>query len=264
MNTPAIGVAILVTSFFFLGVLVSEESDATQDQQAQFRELIADKAAAEERARIYEQQLSEQSQAANAEPAPPEPEVFTESQVQQAMDDGQITMAQGAKLLAKQEIDQATSGLRKSLRDDLVSESNSQNVDQQIDSYGEFVPGLAKQGSSDWQAANDEYKNLVRLGLPTGKATEIAACRNVFGSLDNLRAAQSETRDTHPEVGAGGRGGVSEASSQIPKVFRGTHFERDYSREIELGTYSGWNDPNLLKEAAIAERKVRERRERLH
>jgi hypothetical protein len=242
---------------------VSEETDTSQDPQEQFRELIADKAAAEERARIYEQQLSEQAREVGAE-APAETETFTDSQVQQAIDEGHISLAQGAKLLAKQEIAEATGNLKQEIRDELASESGAKNVENQIDKYGELVPGLRKQGSTEWKAANDEYKNLVDLGMPHGKATEVVACRNVFGSPQALRSAQNETRDTHPEVGSGGRGSFSSSSSQVPKVFRGTHFEKDYSREIELGTYTGWDDKNLLKEASIAERKVRERQDRLH
>jgi hypothetical protein len=244
-------------------VYVSEETDTSQDPQEEFRELIADKAAAEERARIYEQQLSEQAREVEAE-APAETETFTESQVQQAIDEGHISHAQGSKLLAKQEIAEATGNLKQELRDELASDSGVRQIASHIDNYGQLVPGLRKQGSPEWQAANAEYKNLVGLGMPHSKATEVVACRNVFGSPEAIRSAQNETRDTHPEVGSGGRGSFSSSSSPVPKVFRGTHFEKDYSREIELGTYTGWDDKNLLKEASIAERKVRERQDRLH
>ena len=223
-------------------------AESPEDSATGFTEVLERAARAEERARILGEQLAV-AQAVPPAPAAPAEVPLTPEQLQVAVDEGRLTVDAAAEYTRNKE----RAALREDVKRDLASDDAAERIRSEVAAYKAARPGLNETGSEDWKAANEEYVHLTDvLGMPHNDATQVAACRNVFGPARFLGEAPEERRQSHQEAGGAGRGprGESTGDKDIPaKIKNDKNRLAHYTNMIEKGLYpGGWTDKDIAKE----------------
>lgn len=200
----------------------------------------------------YEQKLQEEREArirleerlaaAEAKAAPPKkeepPQEFTRAQLREAVNEGTINEDQMEDIWAKQLRNQTRRDTEELLtKRDAVREKDTL-VSTETQKYIDAYPGVAKQGSDDWQKVKKEYDFLIKLGDEHSDATQLKALRAAFGSSERVvsRNRASEFRETASETASPGGGGSRPVDifNQIPQKYRAYYKGRYEEGQISL------------------------------
>ena len=199
-------------------------------------------------AEIDRARLEEQVKAAVAPPpAPSTPPPPTHEQLQEAVDNGQLTQAQMNQEVARQMRAELHSSISNDLRAEYAAAEQLKTVISQYDQYMALKPDVAVDGTEDRKRLQAAFKELVDLGYPSGeKRTELVAMKNVFGPLERIEETTRLRRDTHRETGGGG-GGHEGPSSGADWEKGLTAGQRDaFRHQLGTGLYPSETDKKFL------------------
>lgn len=181
------------------------------------------------------------------EPAKTEPKVWSRTELDTAVAGGKITQAQADAILTSQTEKTVRETARAEARDEIHTATLSAKVDAEIDAYKDLVPDVMKSGSDARKAVEAEYQELISLGDPATKVTELKAMRTALGKLSALKAAANarEEREHHEDGGSSGDDDVAN-----PSVWKGIPARNRtfYQTQINKGIYKGVDDPKLKRE----------------
>ncbi len=204
---------------------------------------LAEAAAASQRASAAEARLSELQQ-----PTTPPAADVTLEQIEEAVDEGKISRAQGNQLIVEQTEKRMEQKLGSQVKTEIESHHAATLVQTELDQYTSLVPGLKETGSDSDLRAGEALLSLTKRGFPDNTATKVAACMQAFGSLESLQA-NPLPREAHPEVGGGRPGGVSSKDEDVPPEIAGNpRLKAHYTEMIDKGQYTGWDDKTLRRE----------------
>jgi hypothetical protein len=188
-------------------------------------EASAKAAAAEARAELETERrkdLETRSQPAAAPASPaPETRVLFEMRVEQRVASKQEIKDRGAKIGA------------------------------QIDQYLERVPDLDDPTSDNHKRVRAEFAALRKLDFPNDATTELMALRAVLGDLSKVKIPETGNVDREVDMtthaGAGDEGEPEKSKGPGPLKGLKAAFVDHYTKGIEAGRFSGWDDEKLQR-----------------
>lgn len=188
---------------------------------------------------------------ARKEPAE-ETKSYTVQELQVMVDDGRISEGTRDGILSQQTRDQTRNEIKTEMREEMASMRQSQQIDGEIAKYTDSNADVMKEGTELRGRVEEEYQFLVSHGEPVGKFTELKSLRAVMGPSDRIRETTAERRPTHSDEGGSGagdsdRGGSKEGGVPGP-LQKDPKLKFHYDGLIATGVYSGYDDPDLVKE----------------
>ncbi len=175
-----------------------------------------------------------------------EPEkVWTLPELQALEDSGDLTRDQVLAIALDQQGKAITQQLRAEFQGDMAQQKQSDHLTAEMAKYTDQIPDLNKQGSEARERVAERYAELTKLGQPVGLATEILACREVFGPASRIKETTRETAERHTETGGAGAG-PGKSNGSVPDI--PDKFKAHYDKLIGMGQYKGWDDPKLKNE----------------
>lgn len=203
----------------------------------------------EARARLEGQVSTLATVAAPKEPE--KPKEFTRVELRTAVDNGTISEDKMFEILEEQAERRVEARLATKLEERLSANQSQTRVQTELDKYVAAYPGLNENGHPDRERANREYAYLISIGQPKGPATELAACRAVFGPTDKVRETTRQSRERHVETGGAGSPPGDDGSASWQKGL--TRDQISYgSKMFEMGQWTGPDDPKAQRYFAIA------------
>ena len=162
---------------------------------ARFNEVYARMKAAEDRAQRMEGFIQAQQQQHTQQRQPTGPVVFSHQQLQQSVDQGQITPMAAADILASQRSQQNAVAVTveaermRTLNDKIIKAGN------EVNQFIERIPSLRDNMSAEFQkVATAAYAAADDMGLPvTDVRVQRVALKQVYGSLERV-AQQSKDK----------------------------------------------------------------------
>ncbi len=162
------------------------------------------------------------------------PKVWTKSELDNAVLDGDMAQEQADAIVERQIEDRVTAKLTNTF----AQSSKAERQAAEIASYEEALPDLAQQGSDLYNRVMAEYKYLVEeLGQDDNNGTIAAAVRSVAGPLSAINATGKlkQVVESHQETG----GGAGKKETRRDKL---TPRQRDhYDKMIRGGAYKDWD-----------------------
>ena len=237
-------------------VVETGEETETEDEKveisaSELEALKADKAAADARAQAAEVERARLEGQASQTPAPAAPAKAppTRAQLQAAVDDGTISQSEKDTEMARQDRETVKAEVKAELTQEFDARDQARTIDTQHAAYMKLRPEIATPGSESRLRVTDEFNALVEMGLPKdAKATELAAMRAAFGSLDRIEETTRSRRPAHEETG--GAGGHDDSGSDTGWRKGLTQSQIDVNEhQIKSQAYSGDDDPMLLRVA---------------
>ena len=138
------------------------------------------------------------------------PQELTAAELRQSVDEGRLTQVEADGIQEKQLVRRVTADVGKTVRDEMTAGQVAERASNEIAGYKAAIPEIDEPDSPQHQKLQDEYKHLMDLGHAPGLATEAAAARAAFGSLDALRKVNGPApRETYQETGGGSGAGDS-------------------------------------------------------
>jgi hypothetical protein len=124
-----------------------------------------------------------------------EPRDYTVTELDSAVQAGQITQAQRDQIFATQ-VERAAMRKATEAATQIVETTTRENaLDGELQQYASAAPDLMREGSPLRARVAEEFEYLVSRGAPRDMSTELAAARAVMGPPDRARAhAQGRTR----------------------------------------------------------------------
>lgn len=181
--------------------------------------------------------------------APPPVPPPTREQLQEAVDNNQITQHQMDTETERQRDAAIEQKINDRVQQVTQTTQRSTDLNDRMDRYLAKIPGIREEGSEDFHKASREYQRLLKdHSLPNDLSTEILALENCFGSLDRIPETTHLDRDTQRQTGGGdqSRGGDQEGSGAPKKLTPKLRYH--YDKMIEKGRYTGWDDKTLIEE----------------
>lgn len=177
--------------------------------------------------------------AAAAAPAKDAPKVYTEAEIQAAVNKGTITEARANEIRTKQTQDAAVAAAKQAAKDELTAERTATQINGDLARWRAALPALLTEGSAERQKANAAYQRLIDRGYPATTSTELTAVEMAFGSIEAMEAARPRgERETHQETGGGSGGGNRGGSGEgWPKDMPAKN-RQYYERMIAKGSYT--------------------------
>lgn len=194
-----------------------EKITVLEDQLQQERDLLQQERS--DRVRLEESRKTDE---------PPE---HTREELLTMVEDEKLTQVQADKLWEEQ----ITTNVTKKVLGAVAHRDSSKQVDQTLGEYKRLKPTLLKNGSEDREKVSREYEYLIGTGLPNSVATELAAVRNVFGPVENLK--KKLDLETHQETGGGSPPETVE--SDVAKGLS-TRQKKYYQKRIDDNVYKDW------------------------
>lgn len=218
-----------------------------------------------------EELIQELRASRNSKPAPaqaPTPDrVFSATELQKMVDDGQINQAQATEYQTEIRVKQAVEESEKRMENRQKSEQGSRVVADKLDEFRAAIPELADKSSEQFKEAASAMQALLKEGKPDNAATELDALRMVFGfdPAKGRRPAASEIRETTSDRqrtvdSAGSTSGrrsersASSGTNGLPSWLPPEN-AAFYTDMIKRGLYKGPKDPDVLKEFEIIKAK---------
>jgi hypothetical protein len=193
--------------------------------------------------------LSKISQAKAEDATKDVPKRYTWQQLQQAVDDNKITMADAVayeretvKLEAKREAQQiVTTALETTRKQSTIQSEHGR--------YTAALPELRDQNSNEFKKVAQEFTYLVNvLGYDKDDPkTEVIAIRNAHGSPEEIMARKEaakikpQERETMQENSASG-GGSNKPPKKDPLSTLSPAQKEHYNRMISRGVYKNWGE----------------------
>ena len=188
----------------------------------------------------------------NAKPKQqPETPQYTRAQLNAAVEAGTLTQEVADQLWENQVEARITKRVETKVVAQATEQQREQAADRGLAEYQGLVPDAWVPGTDDRKAVDREFTNLLGLGFPRTKATELAALRAAFGDPEALRRSREAGRrgpaDTHQETGgASGRrrqgGDGDDGGEDAPPSNLTPHQREHYNRAIQNGVYASWKD----------------------
>jgi hypothetical protein len=145
------------------------------------------------------------------------PKVYTEAEIQAAVNKGTITEARANEIRARQIKDEAVAEAKKTIKAEMTSTQTMNAINAELGRYGNALPALRDVDSPARAKANAAYQRLLDRGHEPGERTELAAIELAFGPVEALEAVKSRgERETHEETGGAG-GGQNPGGEGWPK-----------------------------------------------
>lgn len=203
---------------------------------------------------------------ASAPPQSPQqqPESYTWEQVQEAVDNGQMTQAQAHNLWAEQTERRAREAAKEDAESSRKAEKIASQLDAEIARYHDRVPELKNVESDQLKRVKAEFDRLVGLGFEPTKYTELTALGRIYGSAEAI-ARKSEKQpktETHQE-GASGRdegGETVDDDEDTPPGDLNSGEKRYYADLISKGIYDDWSEVRAERKEVSELKKKRKRR----
>jgi hypothetical protein len=194
------------------------------------------------------QALERQVKELAADKAKPAPDkVVTKEELRSLVQSGDLTQAQMDDLWEKQIIKAATAAATKQVSETVAAGSINAKINEKMAEYKTLVPDGWKPGSADYGKIETAYNELVADGSPPTIATELAALRMVYGSIESLRIAKTARKgsaDSHVETNGSGRADDDSSGDEkgMPKGLSAAQ-KKHYQKGIDQGRYpGGWAD----------------------
>jgi len=196
--------------------------------------------------------------AAAAQPAPVEtPKTFSDAELNMAVREGQMTETEASQIRENQRDTQISTQIAKSVTEAVSTQAAITEINSEIGRYKTAVPDIMDKVSESNQKLTKAFNDLVALGQPNSQSTELAAARQVFGSIDALESVgRVHDRETHQETGGGMPPASGGGSPDGKPEGMSADEDRHYSDAIQKGIYKGWAEvaeelkfanPNLRK-----------------
>lgn len=205
---------------------------------------------------VLEAQLAnerqEKAKLEEAAKAKAEPQ-YSRAELKSLVDEGKLSEDQAETLWERQVESRLQKKLEKSMIERSTTEKLNGTVSHLLTQYKTEIPDLENRESEAWKSVEKEYRFLVEtLGEPPTVATEVKACRAIFGPVDTIKNRTKGSRETHKDTGSDGDDSVQVGANKISNRLR-----EHYSKMIERGQYKSWDDPDLQAELKIATAKGR-------
>src|SRR3990167_543255 len=188
-------------------------------------------------------------------PQPAEERIWTADEIEQAIDEGKITRAQGTSYLVQVGVKQAF----KEQREQEQTQKPLERAKAELGEYMGFEPWLRTGTDPRFNDVRHEFTRLRELGFADTEATELVAVRAVLGPLEKLREkreAARMTRQASPaaaDTARGGNGGVG-GNNTVDLSKAPAHFHQMWNRtstpqEIRVKEFKAWQARQAGKRA---------------
>jgi hypothetical protein len=177
------------------------------------------------------------------------PKVYTEAEIQAAVNKGTITEARANEIRARQIREEAVAEAKKAVKAELTSTQTATAIEAELGRYGAALPALRDDDSPVRAKANAAYQRLLNRGHEPGARTELAAIELAFGPVEALEAAKPRgERETHEETGGGSGRDRGNGSEGWPKdmpaknrqYYEGQIAKGRYTRESAVKEWNGY------------------------
>ena len=218
----------------------SAELKKLQDRAAELETKLSE-------AEIHKARLEERAAKATPAAAAP-PARLTFEQLQEAVDNGQLSVAQMQQELRRQIEEDVEVKVSTKIRAEQTLAAQTKKVEDQFQAYLEWKPEIKKDGTPERKRLQDEYRELLELGYADDRRTEVMALRAVFGSADRVQETTRQRRETTRETGGAG-GSLSQGGDDTSKWEKGLTNGQiaAYKQQISRGIYKGEDDPQFQR-----------------
>jgi hypothetical protein len=177
-------------------------------------------------------------------PAPVETlKVVSEAELDTAVREGRMTESEASTIREGQKEVALDSKIAGAVATAVTTQAAVTEVGSEIDRYKGAVPDIMEKGTEGYKKLTTAFTELVKLGMPSNRATELAAARQVYGPIDALEAVgEAHDRDTHQETGGRappGNGGGEPLQGKPAGM--SADEDRFYQRQIDSGIYKDWD-----------------------
>jgi len=224
---------------------------ADKDKAALSTELAAARdlaRAAEERAKKAE------------EKKPDPPKTYARHELDAMVDAGTISTATRDDIWTRQQAASQKAEVASLIQAGIEQYKTQDLTEREMALYAKNYPDVFKEGDETRQRVQEAYNHLVRMGDPADdKRTELKALYAVLGPAEKIPEHTARRTPTHVESGgsgSGGSGSPGKSSDGVPKPLRDNpKLKFHYDALIADKTYSGYDDPALVKEMKYAEQR---------
>jgi hypothetical protein len=155
-----------------------------------------------------------------------------------------MTETEASTIRQNQNEQQLDSKIANAVTTAVSSQAAVSEIGSEIDRYKAVVPDIMDKGSEGNKKLTSAFNDLVtNLGMPSTRATELAAARQVYGPIDALEAVgTAHDRDTHQETGGRSPPGNGDGQTDTGKpASMSADEDRHYSDLISKGVYPDWD-----------------------
>lgn len=185
--------------------------------------------------------------------ARPEPKSIGRDELAAMVESGKITQEQMEGELTRQRETKLDERVDERVDAAVKQREVLVKVDAEYQAYVAALPDITSRSSDNFKRAGVEMQKLLGEGHPNDLRTEVLAMRMAFGAVAGLTRNAAD-RETH-EDGAGGGGVADEGAGAgegdgIPTAPKGLDARKKayYDKEIVRGIYSGWDDPQIVRQ----------------
>lgn len=163
----------------------------------------------QERQALARQVAELQGKVATAATAAAAPKVYTEAEIQAAVNKGTITEARGNEIRARQIREEAVTEAKKAAQAELSATQTKAAIDAETARYVAALPAIDKLGTPERDKVEKSFARLVARGYDKDDPkTSLTAIEMAFGPVEALEAARPRgERETHEETGGGSGSG---------------------------------------------------------
>ena len=188
-----------------------------------------------------------------------QPKTYTSEQLASLVEDGKMDQATADRIKETQLHDRVTAQAREEANKVVATQARNDRIAADLEAYMTAKPELNEAGSAARSRVEREFQYLVSLGDKPDKATELKACRAVYGPVDSLQQG-TDARETHQETGGGDSQDTDSGGSRgddAPKTL--TAAQRAHYKPLVGKLYKDWSeveaelkyaDPRLVKRYA--------------
>ena len=171
------------------------------------------------------------------------PKRYTQAELKAAVDANQITTEQSNEIWAKQVKAEATEEAIAAADEHVTRKQAQESIDADLAKYKRLAPEILDSSSKERTEIVARYRKMVKNGLPSTLATELAAIEAVMGPLEKLERARSATRrQEHDEQsGSGGEDGKKLTGNKLVDALDPRKKEH-YQKGIAAGRYKDWKE----------------------
>lgn len=228
-----------------------DDSPSSEEQKTvpydRFKEVIEERNHEREERKRERERLEARLSELESKAAKPAEREYSRTELQQAVDNGQISEVQMQDILDQQREKRLRRELREEMKATISATSKEDQYRRTIEEYRRVRPDLGVQGSEDWKRGAEEFQALANeFGRPKPGLEELRmeamALRTAFGDVSRLRAKGKRDPDPYQETGSAREQGGSSQWGKVEQRVR-DHFQK----QIDRGVYKGRDDPKLVE-----------------
>jgi hypothetical protein len=168
-----------------------------------------------------------------------ETRILTRADLRVAVEKQQLTQEEADNVWDRQLLEQAKLAAREEASSQLSVSQSTQRVDADLRKYRSIVPNAWKEGTEERSKVAAEFNELLGMGQPNSRETELLAMRTVFGPVEKLESRSKPSVESDEQ--AAGAGSAERKSTDLVKGLDARR-KSFYEKQIEIGRYKDWGE----------------------